>query len=80
MFAFFIGLSSILFGYLRLVWLNTDDVNNVSLTRWAFTGGLPQFITGMISGIANIFAKHPDSNSFAALIVMFGVFVMWVAW
>ena len=74
------GLIGILFGYLRLVWLNMRDVNNVSLTSWAFTGGLSQFLTGFINGIIALMARRPDANSLAALFVLCGVCILWIAW
>ena len=75
-----VGALAVCFGLFRLLWLNVDDVNNVSLTQWLFTGGFPRILGGFVMGIGALISRRPDSNSKAAVIVIAGVLIMLAAW
>lgn len=74
-----IGALLIFYGYCKLVYFNARNQNNYSLTRWMFTGGLPEFLVGLFKGISNIFLFQLDQNSKASLILFIGVLLIVIA-
>lgn len=70
-----IGGVLILFGVFRLIWHNTHNRNNVSLTNWMFTGGLPALLVGFTQGVFSLFKLRLDPNASSILIILSGVFV-----
>jgi len=69
----------IFIGIMRLIYVNSRNTSNVSLTRWATTGGLVEIIVGLVSGTFNWLRLRPDQNSRICLLIYLGIIIIYLA-
>ena len=77
--AIFAGGLLIVYAMFRLIWINTHNRSNVSLTSWMLTGGLPALLVGLTSGLISLVRLHLDENARAVIAMAVGAFLMIMA-
>ncbi|MBX2870166.1 MAG: hypothetical protein KTR18_15905 [Acidiferrobacterales bacterium] len=74
-----VGAILIFIGVMRLIYINSSNVGNYPLARWAMTGGLFELVGGFITGTFKLLVLKPDDNSKVCLIIYLGIFFIYLA-
>ncbi|PKH92041.1 MULTISPECIES: MetJ regulator of methionine regulon [unclassified Pseudoalteromonas] len=65
----------ILFGYLRFI---TDDNDNVNLNNYRFTGGILLVISGIVDGTRDLVKRLRSKNALSAIAVYLGILLFYI--
>jgi len=74
-----VGAILIFIGVMRLIYINSSNVGNYPLMRWAMTGGFFELFSGFISGTYKLIILKPNENSKVCLVISLGLFLLYLA-